>query len=138
MRLGLKLIKVIRRFPDDDACIEYFERVRWPVARTCPLCGSFDVARKADNQLARWNCHGCKSSFNVLSGTVLQKTRVPLQKWFLATILLVNSKKDLTGVELARDLELNRGTARFLARRIRVGLVESCPLVTSMAKADRD
>ena len=138
MGIGRKLINVVQRFPDDESCIEYFERVRWPVARTCPLCGAFDVARKADGHLGRWNCHGCKSSFNVLSGTVLRKTKIPLQKWFLAVVLLVNAKNSLSGVQLARDLDLNKGTARFLAKRIRAGMADSCVLISSIAEADED
>ena len=31
------------------------------------LCGDHDVARKADtDRQGRWNCHGCKSSINIL------------------------------------------------------------------------
>ncbi len=58
---------------------------------------------------------------------MLQKTKVPLQKWFLAIIMLVNSKEELTGTDLARDPVLNKNTARFLAERIRAGLADSCP-----------
>ena len=134
----MKLIKVFHRFPDEESCIEHLERVRWPITPSCPYCGALNVARKVDGQLGRWNCHGCTSSFNVLSGTVFQKTKVPLQKWFLAILLLVNSKNGLSGAQLARDLELNKGTAQFLLRRIRSAMADSCALVFSIAKADED
>lgn len=135
---GMKLIKVFQQFPDEESCVEFLERVRWPDKSSCPYCGAFNVARKADGGIGRWNCHGCKSSFNVLSGTVFQKTKVPLPKWFLAIVLIVNSKNSLSGAQLARDLEMNRGTARFLARRIRAAMADSCALVSSIAEADED
>ena len=73
----MDLIKVFQRFPDHESCIEHLERVRWPSVPACPLCGCVTVARKAENdRIGRWNCHGCKSSFNVLSGTIFQKTKV--------------------------------------------------------------
>ena len=31
-------------FPDDDACIEYLEGIRWPDGFTCPRCGVVDAA----------------------------------------------------------------------------------------------
>ena len=61
------------------------------------MCGSDHVARKADKVRAgRWNCHGCQSSFNVLSGTIFSGTHLPLQKWFLAIALMVHAKKSLS------------------------------------------
>ena len=53
---------------------------------------------------------GCKSSFNVLSGTVFERTMVPLPKWFLAIGLMVNAKKSLSSCQLARDVGLNTKT----------------------------
>ena len=78
----MDLIKVFQRFPDHESCLEHLEQVRWGDRPACPLCGSVSVARKADSfRQGRWNCHDCKSSFNVLSGTIFQKTKLPLQKW---------------------------------------------------------
>ena len=66
------------------------------------VCGSVDVARKADGQrVGRWNCRDCKSSFNVLSGTIFQGTHLPLQKWFCAIALIVNAKKSLSSHQLS-------------------------------------
>jgi ribosomal protein L37AE/L43A len=90
----MDLIKVFQRFPDHASCIEHLERVRWPHVPACPLCGAVNVVRKAENdRIGRWNCHGCKSSFNVLSGTIFQKTKIDLQKWFLAISLILERQE---------------------------------------------
>ena len=116
----IDLSRVIRRFPDDESCIEYLEKSRWADHAKCPHCDSGDVARKADGKrVGRWNCYKCKSSFNVLSGTPLQRTKVPLHKWFLAVALIANAENELTADQLAADLDLNRKTAWFLRQRIR-------------------
>ena len=116
----MNLIQVFQRFPDQGSCIEHLENVRWADHPECPHCENTNVARKADgHRVGRWNCHKCKSSFIVLSGTIFQKTRVPLQKWFLAIALLVNAKKSMSAHQPALDIELNRKTAWYLAMRIR-------------------
>ena len=133
----MDLIKVFQRFPDHESCIEHLERVRWHHTPACPLCGSVTVARKADgDRIGRWNCHGCKSSFNVLSGTIFQKTKVPLQKWFLAISLVLNAKKSLSSYQLARDLDLNQKTAWYLVMRVREAMVEEGDLLTGIVEAD--
>ena len=83
------------------------------------------IARKREtHRIGRWNCHDCRSSFNVLSGTVFEKTKVPLQKWFLATALVLNAKKSLSSYQLARDLKLNQKTAWYLAMQIRHAMAD--------------
>ena len=112
-------------YPTQEACIEHLEAIRWGDVPVCPLCNSDQVARKRENKLVgRWNCHECKSSFNVLSGTVLEKTKIPLQKWFLAFALLINAKKSISSHQLARDLDLTQPTAWYLAHRIRTAMAQ--------------
>ena len=84
----------------------------------CGVVG--ECARKQErDKVGRWNCHSCKSSFNVLSGTIFQGTHVPLQKWFLVIALIMNAKKSLSSCQLARDLALNQKTAWYMQQRIR-------------------
>ncbi len=136
----MNLISIFREFPDQQACITHLEQVRWADCPTCPYCYTDNVARKQENRrIGRWNCHACQSSFNVLSGTVMQGTKVPLQKWFLAIALMQNAKKSLSSPQLARDLELNQKTAWYLAMRIRWAMAESdtdAALLMGIVEAD--
>ncbi len=133
----MNLYTVFARFPDRESCLEHLERVRWGDRPHCPHCGSVKVARKADGRRqGRWNCHGCKSSFNVLSGTVMQKTKVPLQKWFMAIALVLNAKKSLSSHQCARDLDLNQKTAWYLIMRIREAMPVHGELLQGIVEAD--
>jgi len=134
----MNLLTIFSKFPDQEACIEYLERVRWAGEAFCPLCGSAKVARKADSErVGRWNCHGCNSSFNVLSGTIFEKTRLPLQKWFLAIGVLVNAKKSVSSCQLARDLDLNQKSAWYMQQRIRAAmLTDEGELLQGIVEAD--
>ena len=121
----MNLITVFEKYPTQQACIEHLEQVRWGDNPACPFCKSNRVARKHEGQrVGRWNCHACRKSFNVLSGTVFQGTQVDLQKWFLAISLIVNAKKSLSSYQLARDLDLNQKTAWYMQCRIRVAMVQ--------------
>ena len=119
-------ITICTRFPTQHDCIAHLELVRWGETPTCPHCESENVARKADGQrVGRWNCHTCKSSFNVLSGTIMQKTKIDLRKWFLAIGLIVNAKKSLSSHQLSRDLDLNQASAWYMQQRIRKALADN-------------
>ena len=100
----MNLLTAIEKFPTQESCIEHLERVPFGSDPFCPLCGAVgECARKKEGTLVgpRWNCHACKSSFNVLSGTMFQGTHLPLQKWFMAIALTVNAKKSLSSCQLA-------------------------------------
>ncbi len=134
----MNLLTIFKRFPDQEACIEYLEKVRWNHNPHCPLCGAVDVARKAEGErIGRWNCHACTASFNVLSRTIFEKTRIPLQKWFLAIGIVVNAKKSVSSCQLARDLDMNQKSAWFMQQRIRAAmLTEEGELLQGIVEAD--
>ena len=120
----MSLLRVFEQFPDQAACIAHLENIRFGDKPVCPLCGSSDVARKSDSwRIGRWNCYGCGSSFNVLSGTLFQKTKIPLQKWFLAISLLLDAKKSISSYQLARHLNIRQQAAWFMLQRIRSEMV---------------
>lgn len=134
----MNLIEVTRRFPDQQACIDHLESIRFAKGSYCPHCGGLHVRRKNEKgRVGRWNCHDCQSSFNVLSGTVMEKTQIPLQKWFVAIVLVVNAKKSLSSYQLSRDLEMNQKSAWFMQQRIRAAMAsDQAPMLTGMVEAD--
>jgi len=136
--MSMNLLTIFTRFPDQEACIEYLEKVRWGSDAHCPHCGAMSVARKAEGgRVGRWNCHVCRASFNVLAGTIFEKTRIPLQKWFLAIGLLVNAKKSISSFQLARDLDMNQKSAWYMQQRIRAAmLTEESDLLQGIVEAD--
>ena len=135
----MNLIEIFRRFPDQQACIDHLESIRYANGPYCPHCGSVEnVKRKKENdRVGRWNCHGCHSSFNVLSGTVMQGTQIPLQKWFLGIALMLNAKKSLSSYQLARDLELNQQAALHMQHRIRAAMAsDQADMLSGIVEAD--
>lgn len=137
----MNLFETIRRFPDQQACIDYLESVRYKDGPYCPHCASADESKvrrsNLKSRVGRWNCHDCKSSFNVLSGTIFQGTHIPLQKWFVAVALVVNAKKSLSSYQLGRDLELNQKSAWYMQQRIRAAMAsDQAPMLAGIIEAD--
>lgn len=116
----MTLFDAVERFSDQESCIEHLEHVRWGNQPQCPHCESDRVAPKREgDKVGRWNCHLCKSSFNVLSGTLFQGTQIPLPKWFMAIFLMGDAKKSLSSCQLARHLGLTQQSAWYMMKRIR-------------------
>ncbi|MCY4239966.1 MAG: IS1595 family transposase [Rhodospirillaceae bacterium] len=137
----MNITSIFQRFPNQDACIAHLEKALWADQPRCPHCGSTRVARKEDQgRVGRWNCHDCKSSFNVLSGTIFEKTRIPLQKWFLGIALIVKARKRLSSCQLARDLNMNQKSAWYMQQRIRTAMAskQGKILLSDIAAADED
>ena len=116
----MNLFDAVERFSDQESCISHLEEVRWGDQPECPLCESGRVAPKNEqDKIGRWNCYFCKSSFNVLSGTLFQGTQIPLPKWFMAIFLVGDAKKSISSCQLARHLDLTQSSAWFMMKRIR-------------------
>lgn len=134
----MNLISIFEKFPDQQSCINHLERLKWGDDPCCPYCGGMHVRRKRENhRVGRWNCHDCGNSFNVLQGTIFHKTRIPLQKWFLALALMTNAKKSISSCQMSRDLDMNQHTAWYMMHRIRGAMArEEHHLLKGIVEAD--
>ena len=62
------------------------------------------------------------------SGTMLHDTHLPLQKWFLAVYLMIESKKGISALQLKRTLNVAYRTAWYLCHRIRAAMEDAYPM----------
>jgi len=61
----------------------------------------------------------CKGQFTVTVGTVFERSKIPLTKWWMATFLLCSSKKGISSHQISRTLGVTYKTAWFMTHRIR-------------------
>jgi len=54
-----------------------------------------------------YRCHGCRRRVSVTSGTIFDKTRVPLTTWFEAIWLFTSSKAGVSAANLHRVLPIS-------------------------------
>jgi transposase-like protein len=68
-------------------------------------------------------CSGCRDKFTVRTGTVMERSHIPLQKWLMATHLIMASKKGMSALQLQRMLGLGSyRSAWFMCHRLREAL----------------
>ena len=72
----------------------------------------------------------------MLSGTIFQGTKVPLQKWFAAIAILLNAKKSVSSCQLARDLDLTQPTAWYMGVRIRRAMANDGAFLSGIVETD--
>ncbi len=107
-------------FHDEAKALAHLEASRWPNGATCPHCGS-DRVRKMEGktQTGMFLCNDCRDKFTVRTGSVMERSHVPLHKWLLATHIMAASKKGMSASQMARMIGVTYKTAWFLCHRIR-------------------
>jgi transposase-like protein len=113
-------------FTDEEEARKVIEASRWPDGVFCPHCGVVGKVSKLGGQSMGpgwYHCNACRDKFTVKTGTLYERSHIPLHKWLLATHLLTSSKKGISAHQLYRMLGFGSyRTAWFMAHRIREGM----------------
>lgn len=110
-----------------EDCLALLEEIRWGGIPQCPYCESTNsTAIKKDR---RYHCNSCFNSYSVTVGTLFHKTRIDLQKWFLAIHLVLNTQKSISERQLAKTIGVNRNTGSYMITRIRKAVIEEYELI---------
>ncbi len=118
-----------KHFHDEDAAREHIEASRWPNGDVvCPHCGSLNVMRMGGKtQAGYFLCRDCADKFTCRTGTLMERSHIPLHKWLFAMMLMSSSKKGMSAHQLHRMLGVTYKTAWFLAHRIREAMGDDAP-----------
>jgi len=73
-------------FHDPIKAREWLEGSRWPNGANCSHCGSVNVLRMEGkaHRPGLFHCRDCRGQFTVLTGSVMESSHIPLNKWVLA------------------------------------------------------
>lgn len=119
------IIQLLDFFKDEETGIAYYENIRWGDNPTCPHCGS----EKPYKTNRGWKCRNkeCHKKFTVRVGTIFENSKIPFRVWFAAIYLATTSKKGISSVQLASQLNVTQKTAWFVLHRIREMLKDKAP-----------
>jgi hypothetical protein len=70
-------------------------------------------------QAGMFLCNACRGKFTVRTGTIFERSHIPLHKWLLATHLMSSSKKGISAHQMHRMLGISYKSAWFMGHRIR-------------------
>jgi len=136
-RGGLSVIELFQMFPDEATSRKWFEDIRWADGqRHCPHCGSLKTSPVKNEKPMPYHCGECREYFSVKTGTVMQSSKIPLQKWVIAIYLLSTSLKGVSSMKLHRDLGVTQRTAWALAQKIREGWMDGGGKLTGSVEVD--
>ncbi len=123
-RKGLSVIELFAKFPDDATAEKWFEEQRWLDGRFCPDCGSTNTVVVKSRKPMPYRCRDCRNHFSVRKGTVMQSSKVGLQKWIIALYMMTTGIKGTSSMKIYREIGIRQGTAWFLMQRIRERFID--------------
>jgi transposase-like protein len=108
-------------YRDEAAAREVIESLRWPNGPVCSHCGTVDHAYAVKGRAGLYRCaeKECRKDFTCTTGTVMERSHVPLHKWLEAFAIMCESKKGVSSHQLHRHLKISYKAAWFLSHRIR-------------------
>ena len=89
-RKGISLLELAEKFPTEEAAVKWFEEQVWGSERCCPRCGSVRTTESSHKKMPYW-CSDCRRYFSVRTGTLMERSKVPVRKWAYAIYLDVTS-----------------------------------------------
>lgn len=113
----------IEMFPDDDACVAFLAKLRWPEGFICPACKQASIPWNADRD--RLICPICRHQTSVTAGTIFDKTRTPLKTWFEAAWHVSTAKSGMSAKTLERTIGTSYKVAWMMLHRFRVAMVNN-------------
>lgn len=115
---------------DDAKCYQTIRQMRWPDGVTCPRCSSASVIKNGRDDTEphrqRYECKGCRQRFDDLTDTIFAGHHQPLRTWIACLYLM---GLNLSGLQIAQELDIHKDDARAMISQLRQGIVERRPPV---------
>jgi transposase-like protein len=120
-KVTISTYEFFKIFPDENAARKHLEQKLWNGDPVCPHCGCVDKQYKQtrDGKEGYYRCKHCVAVYTVRTGTIFERSHVPLHKWLYAIYLVVTARKDISSLQLSKELGVRQATAWFMLQRIR-------------------
>lgn len=132
--LTISTFQLFQMFPDAESARVYLESRRWPQGPRCPICGLTDriTVRKG----GYYRCGQCKEDFTVRTGTIFERSHVPLHKWLYAMYLLMTARKGISSMQLSKEIGITQKSAWFVLGRLREALGSDLKVLQGIVEVD--
>lgn len=148
MKLNFKsLIELNDYFKEEKTCYEFLATQIWDAGKpVCPFCESTKVyvtksrsQKPSKKDVPEYRCASkeCGRKFSATKGTIFEASNISLRTWYAAIYLLTSSKKGISSIQLAEQLQVTQKTAWFLNHRIREMYKQTAPeFLSGVVEAD--
>lgn len=107
----------IKQFPDNSACLDYLFDQRFGSSE-CPKCGEVGKYHRQEDT-SHYVCQCGGHQLSPKKGTIFEKSKTDLQKWFFAMFLMTSAKNGVSAKELERQLGVTYKCAYRIGQQIR-------------------
>jgi transposase-like protein len=130
----ISTFQLFKMFPDQESARKYLEGRLWPKGASCPTCDSAEriTARKD----GFYRCNACKLDFTVRTGTIFERSHVPLHKWLYSMYLLVTSRKGISSMQLSKEIGITQKSAWFVLQRLREACGNDMTMLSGIVEVD--
>ena len=136
-KVTISTFELLRRFPDAEAARLYLERRRWQGHVVCPHCGCDGrITTRRGKLLGYYRCRDCQQQFTVRTGTIFERSHVPLHKWIYAMYLVVTARKGISSLQLSKEIGVTQKTAWFMLGRLREACGNDVELLKGIVEVD--
>ena len=116
-KITISTAQLFAMFPDQETARTYLESRLWPKGPRRPICGLTD--RIGNHSPGLYRCLQCKEAFSVRTGTIFERSHVPLHKWVHAMYLLLTARKGISSLQLSKEIGITQKSAWFVLHRLR-------------------
>ncbi len=113
----ISTFQIFKMFPDAETARVYLESRLWPNGPICPVCNSGE--RISTRKEGFYRCNACPEDFTVRTGTIFERSHIPLHKWVYAMYLMVTARKSVSSLQMAKQIGITQKSAWFMMHRLR-------------------
>ncbi len=130
----ISTFQLFEMFPDQESARKYLESRLWPNGVKCPFCNKSDKITKRKN--CYYRCNHCKKDFTVRTGTIFERSHIPLHKWVYAMYLVVTARKGISSLQLSKEIGITQKSAWFMLHRLREACNDKLPMLRGVIELD--
>lgn len=109
-------------YPDDESCLKFLADVKWHNGYACRKCSHESYS--TGKSLFSRRCSKCGYEESVTAYTVLQNTRLPINKAFYMIFLVYSSKGNISSHKLSEILGIRQSTCWTYSSKIKKSMKE--------------
>ena len=115
----MNLLKFFHKYPSEEKCLAAYAKTRLEQGITCRKCET-ETKHYWLKTVKRFECKECKCKTSYMANTMMHKSKIGLQKWFILIHLMTSIKKSMSALEISKQLDTRYDTIFHAMQKIRI------------------
>lgn len=124
-----------QKYGTHEKCLEAIKKLRFSDEMNCPKCKRLSEFYPVTGRTA-YACKFCGYQIYPLAGTIFEKSSTPLDLWFFAMYLMVQTRSGISAKQLERMLGVTYKTAWRMFKQIRMLMAQSGGMLDGIVEID--